>query len=195
VTAPWWAAVGPAETSIGCGNRQHRMRWADGTLQAVDHADAEGESVLAALGGSTTPCIDLVRAWGTHADDLRVLAIGPRSGKDTLNVTPQLLDELGSLVGGLFGGLPWPTSRAGHLALLRHRGILLRGGSFVGQARMLKRPLHRRLMGPGWAGLRAQQNEEPPSDGLLRLLALGSTFQFRLSGAVAHAWSADGPRC
>jgi hypothetical protein len=28
--------------------------------------------------------------------------------------------------------------------------------------------------------------------GLLRLLALGEPFQWRLSGAVAHAWSADG---
>ena len=31
-----------------------------------------------------------------------------------------------------------------------------------------------------------------PGSELIRLLALGAPFQFRLSAAVAHAWSADG---
>jgi hypothetical protein len=193
VTAPWWAAFGPTETSVDCGDRQHRMRWADGTLQAVDHTDAEGESVLAALGGSTTPCIDLVRAWGTHAEDLRVLAIGPRSGKDTLRITPGLLDELKSS-GTLFGG---PLGRAGRVALARRRIASFRspsGGGFAGHARQPRRPQHHNLvrLRSGWLGLSVHEDEEPADTGMLKLLALGPAFQFRLSGAVAHAWSADG---
>jgi hypothetical protein len=44
-----------------------------------------------------------------------------------------------------------------------------------------------RLVG-GWG---PPEVDEPRAE-LIRLLALGPPFQFRLSAAVAHAWSADG---
>jgi hypothetical protein len=40
----------------------------------------------------------------------------------------------------------------------------------------------------GWPGADVDQNRLE----LIRLLALGAPFQFRLSAAVAHAWSVDG---
>jgi hypothetical protein len=189
VTAPWWAAFGPAEASNACGRDQHRVGWAEGALLALDHADAEGESVLAALGGAATPCVDLVRAWGTHGDDLRVLAIGPRSAKDTLTITHSVVDELVSHAGWPGG----PFGRPALAALLRHQARLgsSGGGSFASAGWSGHSPgrMATWRASAGWPG---HQPEEPASVGLLRLLALGPAFQLRLSGAVAHAWSADG---
>jgi hypothetical protein len=78
VTTPWWAAFGPAETQVSCGGHQHVIRWADGRLTAANHPDAEGELVMAALGGEPPRCVQLVQAWGAREGDLEVLAIGPR---------------------------------------------------------------------------------------------------------------------
>jgi hypothetical protein len=146
VTAPWWAAVGPAEAQLSCGAGQHRVRWTDGMLRAVDHPDAEGELVLAALGGAATPCLDLVRIWARHTDDLFVLTIGPRSADDRLAIAagPAAHPRQAQTTHGAVGG---PLARAF-----------------------------------------AERAELPT------LMALGQEFQFRLCGAVAHAWSADGER-
>jgi hypothetical protein len=169
MTSPWWAAFGPVETTISCGDGKHLMRWAEGTLQPVDHPDAEGELVLATLGGDTTPCLDLTRGWSAASDDLTVLAVGPRSATDMLTITPSVLDEFA-----------FPGMRA--------RGL--------GRGQPMAVLLHARRHSLSWAGTsaawRGGQEDEQAGAGVLRLLALGPEFQFRLSGAVAHAWSADG---
>jgi len=97
VSAPWWAAFGPAEAPLSCGDAKHRLHWADGKLHAPDHADAEGELVLAALGGDTSPCLDVVSAWSRHSDDLTVLAAGPRSHTDAVTIPAAVLDEVNEL--------------------------------------------------------------------------------------------------
>ena len=86
MTAPWWAALGPAEAAVRCGGQQHRLRWEAGRLTAKDHPDAEGEQVLGTLGGDQPDCIRLLSAWGEHSDDLNALMLGPRSAADTLTV-------------------------------------------------------------------------------------------------------------
>jgi len=86
---PWWALLPPAEAEVSCGEQTHRLRWAEGRLTATDHPDAEGELVLAALGGDRSECVDLVGWWAARRDDLEVLAVGPRSAADELTVTPQ----------------------------------------------------------------------------------------------------------
>jgi hypothetical protein len=63
---PWWALVPPAQTGVSCGGHTHQLRWSEGTLIALDHPDAEGERVLAALGGDRCECIDVVESWGAH---------------------------------------------------------------------------------------------------------------------------------
>jgi hypothetical protein len=206
MTPAWWAAFGPAETTISCGSGHHLVRWVDGSLQAADHPDAEGELVLAALGGDATPCLDLVQAWGARSDDLTVLAIGPRSARDKLTVTPTVLEELGGGPGGSgwFAyspgtGAAFTTSRHGRImrghssarlvattrASAGSRGGVIRssGGFWSGH-----RPRGPHSHPRHWAGM----DEEPQRGQLLALLALGAPFQWRLSGAVAHAWSADG---
>lgn len=195
MTAPWWAAFGPAQAEVSCGGGTHTLRWADGTLVAADHPDAEGELVLSALGGDSTPCLDIVRGWGRHSDDLAVLAIGPRSAADQLTVTAETLDELppagstalvalkrtvrsGSFSSGSSGGfaarrsapmMPAPAAAARHMAARRAA---------------VSRLMRVQRLQPGDA--------EDDSADLLRLFVLGEPFQWRLSGAVAYAWSADG---
>ncbi len=77
---PWWALLPPAQAEVSCGEQTHRLLWAEGRLTAADHPDAEGELVLAALGGDRSECVDLVGWWGARRDDLEVLAVGPALG-------------------------------------------------------------------------------------------------------------------
>jgi hypothetical protein len=202
MTSPWWAALGPTETTVSCGGGQHLVRWADDRLVPADHPDAEGELVLAALGGDATPCLDLVQSWGAHSDDLAVLAIGPRSASDTLTVTPTVLGEIDGnqliafapsgpisirrarRVVAWTGSRPVPSPIAA--ALRRQGGGFSRGHAGIG----FHAPHGRR----GHPFRLAGGDDEPKRIPLLKLLALGAPFQWRLSGAVAYAWSAEGPR-
>jgi hypothetical protein len=219
VNQAWWAAFGPAEAPVTCGEAKHRLRWADGTLQAVDHPDAEGELVLAALGGDTSPCLEMVRAWGGHTDDLTVLAVGPRSATDAVTIPAAVLDEVNALsdpasqlsrglvtrtvtsrtanvsfgrVTGMTYGFagsgrsprPIPSNVVRQAALRRAR---LRARSFGWSG---SRPLGRHGIRPlGWPG-----GADQPRLELIRLLALGQAFQFRLCAAVAHAWFSPSER-
>jgi len=108
---PWWALLPPAQAQVACGDGSHRLRWDQGRLTAVDHPDAEGELVLAALGGDRSACLDLVEAWGRRGDDLQVLAVGPRSAADELTITPDDLDHLGMRGGGWFAYAPLTARR------------------------------------------------------------------------------------
>jgi hypothetical protein len=91
---PWWAAFAPVQAEIDCGGAAHRLRWQEGHLSAPDHPDADGELVLAALGGGRPPCLVLAEAWAARAADLDVLTLGPRSPGDRLAVGQELLGEL-----------------------------------------------------------------------------------------------------
>jgi len=193
VSPDWWAALGPAQTQVSCGGSTHRLRWSGGSLQAVDHPDAEGELVMAALGGDTNPCLDLVMAWGRHSDDLTVLAIGPRSASDALTVTPRTVEDLTSRPPGPFGS---PRSMGASRIIARRHATGLprgRGGGLIRSSAPVPTPM-RRPRGSPWnpRGIRLSGRDDPARVELLRLLALGQPFQLRLSGAVAHAWSAGG---
>jgi hypothetical protein len=100
---PWWAVLPPAQAQVSCGAGTHRLCWAEGRLTAADHPDAEGELVLAALGGERSECMDLVEAWGSRGDDLEILAVGPRSAADELTITAEDVAEMPP--GGGFLGL------------------------------------------------------------------------------------------
>ncbi len=81
---PWWAGITDAEMSLGCGGLEHRVRWADGRLTALDHPDVDRERALVALGGDRVPCLDLLDAWTAHADDLDLLVLASRGPSDRL---------------------------------------------------------------------------------------------------------------
>jgi hypothetical protein len=144
--APWWALLPPAEAEVSCGEQTHRLVWREGRLTATDHPDAEGELVLAALGGERSDCMDLIESWGSRGDDLEVLAVGPRSPADELTITPDDI-EIMRTGGGLFAfttsrlaarsrplaalrprpGMPWPHPLS--------RGAVSYGGFLSGTAR------------------------------------------------------------
>jgi len=113
---PWWAALPPAEVQVGCGDVTHRLRWADGALSALDHPDADGELVLAALGGEQAHCIELLQAWAERSGDLDVLAAGPRSAADAMTVTPAELAAGPAHPGGWFGYAPMTGATYGQAA-------------------------------------------------------------------------------
>lgn len=169
MSGPWWAALPPAESRISCGTGQHLMRWADGELTAADHPDAEGELVLAALGGDKSDCVAMVEAWGAHTADLDVLALGPRSPADQLTVTWDLVRSLQSVISPQPGRPPGPAQRPGRPA-----------------GRLRPRSLPMRRVSPDVHRAQARRAE------LMSLFALGRPFQLALSGTVAAAWS-DGP--
>jgi hypothetical protein len=148
VSPPWWAVLPPAEAQVSCGAGTHRLRWAEGRLTAADHPDAEGELVLAALGGERSECLDLVEAWGSRGDDLEILAVGPRSAADELTITAEDVAEMGAGA-GLFGfarlapvppglaaramsALPLPPRM--HWARRLPRGSVTSGGFLAGPA-------------------------------------------------------------
>ncbi len=165
MSVPWWAALPPAESRISCGTEHHVMRWAGGQLTAADHADAEGELVLAALGGEKSECVAMAEAWGAHAEDLDVLALGPRSPADQLAVTWDLVHALRSAASPQRGG---PGSRPGRPAA----------------GRLRPRSLPMRQVSPELQRAQARRAE------LMGLFALGRGFQLALSGTVAAAWAA-----
>jgi hypothetical protein len=218
MSAAWQDAFGPVQTSVTCGGAQHTVRWDAGRLLAPDHPDAEGELVMAALGGETSRCLELVEAWGAHADDLDVLALGPRSAADevTVRMPPEDEDDEQTMLSyGWYGYAPLTrqfhapggiaaTLRARRripaLRQLRRRALLR--AHLVGSRPMI-RPGARSggfvstsgIARHGLGGRRGQQEDpaEARAAGLMLLLALGTPVQLRLTAAVAAAWSADAP--
>lgn len=85
MSEPWWRGLAAAEAKIGCGGREHTLRWAVGKLTARDHSDLDSERILVALGGRC-PCVDVLEAWAAHADDLRVLVLASRGPADPVRV-------------------------------------------------------------------------------------------------------------
>jgi hypothetical protein len=213
---PWWALLPPAETQVACGEHTHRLRWAEGSLAAVDHPDTEGELVLAALGGDRSECVNLVEAWGRHVDDLEVLAVGPRSAADELALSPESIAELESSRSGWVGYAslsgrrfrfrsrpvpPWAQLARGAATFSSRQAARRRTAMMMTAAAIQARrrgALHsvagaaargaapRPVMHAEAERARARRIE------LLSLLALGPGFQFRLSATVAAAWANGG---
>ncbi|HEV3292168.1 MAG TPA: hypothetical protein VG123_24585, partial [Streptosporangiaceae bacterium] len=136
----------------------------------ASHPDAEGELVLAALGGEKARCIEVAEAWARHTDDLSVLAIGPRHAGDEIAVG---WDDV--IAAAQAGQAPSVT---------------------VGSGRM--KPAAMRLAsqpGPTMARMAARQRQAQEEtlaaqrrrNDILSLLALGYGFQVRLIGQVAAA--------
>jgi hypothetical protein len=219
--APWWALLPPAEAEVSCGEQTHRVVWREGRLTATDHPDAEGELVLAALGGERSECVDLVESWGSRGDDLEVLAVAPRSADDELTITADEVAEMRG-GGGWFAYAPLAMRHRGVAALRPRRPsrrLVSYGGFGPGAAQRRAVRAHRssasavfsssaghRMVGLGSPGSSRNfrfSSHQPHGEGgraaasraeLLSLLALGAEFHFRLSATVAAAWADGGSR-
>jgi hypothetical protein len=84
VTGLFWQGGLPTQVALDCDGETHWVRWDDGELVALNHADA-GEQTLAALAGERLACFELIELWRSHADDLRLLALASRGPADPLS--------------------------------------------------------------------------------------------------------------
>ena len=82
----WWAGITPAEARIECEGATHVLRWEAGALTAADHGDPDDEATLAALAGTTYPCLEHLAAWHRRREDPRVLAVGSRGAADPVTI-------------------------------------------------------------------------------------------------------------
>jgi hypothetical protein len=171
----WYQSLPPVETQVPCGAGPHVVHWEAGQVVLPAHPDREAELVLTALGGDKPLCLTVAEAWDMHADDLDVLMTGPRSRSDKVTSGwDDVREHWGTLLGRPPGSLLGPGPGAGP------RPGAGPGGSGPGPRRA---PLASRIP-EGLARLIQSRTE------VLRLLALGPAFQFRLAGTVAMAWSA-----
>ena len=122
---------------------------------------------MASLGGTIPFCLEVAAAWTAHADDLRVLAVGPCHGGDRPRLDPEAVDAV----------------RAGSFA----RQI---ANSRAAMARM-PAPFRAQLYG----GRSPDEDEARFRHhiGLLLLFTLPPGLQHRLCVAVAHAWAQRQP--
>jgi hypothetical protein len=163
-------------TRVPCGQGWHTVRWEAGELRLPEHPDAEGELVLAALGGEKAGCIELAEAWGRHANDLSVLAIGPRGLGVPADEIAVSWDDVASAarsapLGGprMHGAMP-TSARLGRLAS--------RAPALPGQVAARDRQVREEM----------ERSRRRTTD-MLSLLALGYGFQVRLVGQVAAAYA------
>jgi hypothetical protein len=73
-----------ATSRIDCGEQTHTIRWEAGELIAVDHGEAEGELALAALGGTSVACLNVLTSWRRHRHDPRLLSALTRGPGDVV---------------------------------------------------------------------------------------------------------------
>ena len=169
----WFTCLPSFQTQVPCGTGRHSVRWEAGSLELPSHPDAEGELVLAALGGDKARCVEVAQAWARHADDLSVLAIGPRGPADQIAVDWDdvlAAEQAGSAV----TGSPGPARRVPTRLASQPGPTLARAGARQRQMREEQ--------------LKAQRRRND----VLSLLALGYGFQVRLIGQVAAAHAARG---
>lgn len=178
----WFDCLPSCQAQVPCGQSRHTVRWEAGSLGLTEHPDAEGELVLAALGGEKAACVELAEAWGRHTADLSVLAIGPRGPADEIAVSWQDVADAARSDQG--GRVRYSGARTGPPRL----------GLIQPQPMRMAQPMRR----PARAGGRPGQVQEEVDQArrrrndILSLLALGYGFQVRLIGHVAAAY-ADRP--
>jgi len=175
----WFACLPGCEARVPCGQGTHAVRWEAGSLRLSEHPDAEAEAVLAALGGEKARCIEVAEAWARHADDLSVLAIGPRGPADEITTG---WDDVTAAQQGAAGGFAFTGSAVGRRMPMRPAAGLHPSVPAGVQRRRLRAQEELELV-------RRRRTD------MLSLLALGYGFQVRLAGhvAAAHADAADDP--
>jgi hypothetical protein len=183
----WYLSLPAAESRVPCGTGTHAVRWEAGRLLLPAHPDAEGELVLAALGGEKAGCVELAETWARHASDLEMLVAGPRGAADLVSITWDDVAEFRSSTPISVA----TTKRAGGapsavVGRVSPGSLGALGGKRPGGFRPAS-GLSSRISGE-LSRFRAQRLET------LALLALGPALQFRLSGTVAAAWADGGTK-
>ena len=71
-----------AVARVACSDGTHAILWEGGDLIALDHDDPEGERALAALGGQSCTCLDVLGAWTRQRGDAALLSALSRGPHD-----------------------------------------------------------------------------------------------------------------
>ena len=74
-----------AVARVGCSGETHAIRWEAGDLVALHHDDPEGERALAALGGQSCTCLDVLSAWTRQRGEPALLSALSRGPQDPLH--------------------------------------------------------------------------------------------------------------
>lgn len=69
---------------VECSGERHTIRWAAGKLVALDHDDPEGERALAALGGTSSACLDVLSVWSRQRENPALLTALSRGTQDLI---------------------------------------------------------------------------------------------------------------
>jgi hypothetical protein len=173
---PWYGCLPGCAAQVPCGQGRHAVRWEAGALVLPEHPDAEGELVLAALGGEKAGCVELAEIWGRHTTDLSVLAIGPRGPADEIAVS---WEDVSAAIQASpsFGARP---------------GFRIRPGAAPLPPMRLASPPRALAAHMAARQRKAQEDIERSrrrTTDMLSLLALGYGFQVRLVGQVAAAYA------
>jgi hypothetical protein len=115
----------PVEAEADCQGAKHRLRWDQGLLTPIDHADPEGERLLVALGAEPVGCLEITTNWDQHSRDVRLLSIGPRSRTDRLALTGGDLAEVGRHLSHIAAShlSRWPIRAAERLVAVDPRRV------------------------------------------------------------------------
>ncbi len=176
MTGQGWTSWPAAEARIECCGDQHRLRWHDGVLDALDHSDLDGERALAALGGERNSCVETLDAWEAHRDDLKVLTLGSRGPRDAVSAgsSPHLRGPM----------LGRPHSPTATVQIAQVQMPAVTSGSASLGARVVP-AIGRHFVGPAGPRLPTQVPEAP----LLDLIGLGGGLWDRLVATVLATWS------
>jgi hypothetical protein len=158
-----------AVARVACSDETHTIRWEAGNLVALDHADPEGERALAALGGQSCTCLDLLGAWTRRRGDaamLSALSRGPADPVHNEGVRP-----------GRFGAYPAGTVPRNALYPRRGGGVV-RSGAISNSVSMT-------VVGAptGSAGPPASASSTPEDD-IVLLAGLSHELTLRLASTV-----------
>lgn len=169
----WWALLAPVKLPVACGEENHALHWAEGTLAAPEHPDADRERALAALGADPSPCLQILDAWNRRADDLDVLVLAGRGPSDPLDDSRLQFAGRGPGHFGFGGYAPLAHATAAFASTLSVRPAAVGWTAFS--------PMGRRRY--------VDFEDEAPVDEVSRLLSLGAGLPQRLTATVIGTWA------
>jgi hypothetical protein len=173
MTAPTLRQLPEATGRVACSGETHAIRWEAGDLVALDHADPEGERALAALGGQSCACLDLLGAWTRRRGDAALLSALRRGSQDPVH--PEGVRP------GLFPAYPSTTGPRNVVSAGRGGGMK-RGRTRYG----LSMSMTGSAVPPGSLGPPVSASSTPEDD-IMLLADLGHDLTLRLGATVTSA--------
>ncbi len=155
---------------VTCSGERHRIRWEGGDLVALDHDDPEGERALAALGGTSCACLDVLGAWARQRENPGLLSALSRGSQDPVQTE-----------GFRAGPFPYPVASGPRNVVLAARGG---AGMWHGMAPMVSSVSVTGVAVPGGAvGGHASPSSTREEDVAL-LAGLGHELTLRMAATV-----------